>query len=66
MRASNLRVAFCGIGGGDATAQKNWDKNLDAYRSAKAQGISPAGTRASQIRAAVERSNQTGEAFVAS
>lgn len=66
LRAANLKVAFCGIGGGDATTQKNWDKSIEAYRAAKAQGIQPAGTKASQVRAAVEQSNRTGEAFVAS
>jgi hypothetical protein len=66
LRAANFRIAYCGVGGGDATTQKNWDKGIEAYRSAKAQGIQPAGTKLSQIRAAVEKSDRTGKAFVAS
>lgn len=66
LRAANLKVAYSGIGGGDATAQKKWDKNLQAYRDARAAGIQPAGTRPDQVRAAIEQSNKTGKAFVAS
>lgn len=65
-KARSLKVAYCGIGGGDATTQKNWDKNLDAYRAAKAQGIQPKSTRASAIQAAVMQSDKTGVAFKAS
>lgn len=65
-RAKTLKIAYCGIGGGDATTQKKWDRNLDAYRAAKAQGIQPKSTRASAIEAAVRQSDKTGTAFVAS
>lgn len=65
-RASNMRVAYSGIGGQDYTAQKKWDKELAEYRSARAQGIQPASTRTKDIRKAVEISNKTGRAFDAS
>lgn len=65
-KARSLKVAYCGIGGGDATSQKKWDANLDAYRSAKAQGIQPKSTRASAIEAAIRQSDKTGTAFKAS
>lgn len=62
-RAANLRIAFCGIGGGDATAQKQWDAELELYRSARAQGIQPDGTKAGQVQAALEASQAAGAAY---
>ena len=62
-RSANLRVAYAGIGGGDATSQKRWDKELSDYRNARAQGIQPASTKTKDIRKAVEISNKTGRAF---
>ena len=62
-RAANLRVAYCGIGGGDATAQKKWDAELNLYRSARAQGIQPDGTTTKKVVKALEMSNSTGAAY---
>ena len=50
-REANLRVAYCGVGGGDATKQKKWDNDLNAYYSARSEGIQPAGTARSQVEA---------------
>ena len=65
-RVKSIKVAYCGIGGGDATAQKKWDRNLDLYRKARAQGIQPTGTSQSKVMAAIKQSEKTGTAFVAS
>lgn len=66
MRAKNLRVAYCqSWKGHDATRQKNWDKNLAEYRSAREQGIDPKTTWPSDVKAAVEISDKTGVAFQA-
>jgi hypothetical protein len=62
-RAANLRVAYCGIGGGDATAQKRWDAELSLYRSARAQGIQPDGTTTKKVVKALEMSQATGAAY---
>ena len=62
-RAANLRVAFCGVGGGDATKQKKWDAELQSYRDARAAGIQPATTRSKDIKAAVALSDKAGRAF---
>lgn len=62
-RAANLRVAYCGIGGGDATEQKRWDDELSLYRSARAQGIQPEGTKTNQIMAAMKVSDAVGAAY---
>lgn len=61
-----MRVAYSGVGGLDYTAQKKWDKELDLYKSARAQGIQPASTKTRDIRKAIEISNKTGKAFDAS
>jgi hypothetical protein len=63
MRAKNIRVAYCGQGGGDATAQKATDRELHEYREARRQGVQPEGTRLPQIRAAMEASQETGVAY---
>lgn len=45
---------------------KKWDGELKAYRDARAQGIQPASTKMKDIKKAVEASDKTGKAFVAS
>lgn len=62
-RAANMRVAYCGIGGGDATAQKNWDDDLSLYRQARAQGIAPDGTTRNKVMAAIKASEKAGAAY---
>lgn len=62
-RAACLRVAYCGIGGGDATEQKRWDNELSAYRDARRQGIQPDGTTMPKVRQAMELSQQHGLAY---
>jgi hypothetical protein len=62
-RAANLRVAYCGIGGGDATEQKKWDQELSLYRAARAQGVQPDGTKGHQIEAALRASEAAGAAY---
>lgn len=64
-RAAAFKVAYCGIGGGDATAQKQWDRELDSYKAARAQGIQPRSTKKQDVEAAVKVSNMTGSAFQA-
>lgn len=66
LRAKNIRIAYCqSAAGKDATTQRKWDAELQAFRDATAQGIEPAGTSMRQVQAAVEQSNRTGEAFKA-
>lgn len=62
-RAANLKVAYCGIGGGDATAQKQWDSELSLYRQARRQGIRPDGTKTNKIMAALKASDAAGAAY---
>ena len=66
LKAKSLRVAYCNSASGqDATAQKAWDKNLDAYREARKQGIQPSSTQRDAVDRAVAISDATGTAFQA-
>lgn len=63
VRAKNAFIAYCGVGGGDATAQKHWDNELSAYRDARRQGIQPDGTTMSKVDAALRASDKAGAAY---
>ena len=59
-------VAYCNSAGGmDFTAQKKWDRDLDAYKDARRQGIQPATTKRKDVDAAVHMSNKTGAPYQA-
>ena len=45
--------------------RKRWDRELDAYSSARRQGVQPSGTSMEKITAAMEISNKTGTAYQA-
>ena len=60
VRAKSMKVAYCGVGGGDATAQKRWDANLQEYRDARAAGIQPKSTKIKDVRDAVTISEKIG------
>lgn len=62
LRAQNIRVAYCGIGGGDATVQRQWDRDNEAFRSAVRQGIHPKTTNRRDVEDAVILSDATGVA----
>jgi hypothetical protein len=47
----------------DGTAQKNWDRELSAYRDARRQGIQPDGTTMGKVEDAVRRSDTAGAAY---
>lgn len=67
LRSKNLKTAVSIPGKGyDRSREKAWSSRLDSYRAARAQGITPTGTKTSQIKAAVEFSDKTGTAFKAS
>lgn len=62
-RASRLRIAYCGVSGGDATRQKKWDAELAAYRAARKEGIQPDSTCMPDIAEAVRLSDKAGAAY---
>jgi len=65
-KAKNLQLAT-GDARGDViasgTTQKKWNSELEAYRSARAQGIQPNGTKRKQVEAAHEASEKLGSAY---
>lgn len=66
LRSKRSRVAYCNTAGGqDYTAQKKWDRELEAYRDAKAEGLQPSGTKMHQITAAKAIADATGTAYKA-
>ena len=65
LRSKNAGVMGLESTGGDYSAQKKWDKELDLYRTTRAQGIQPDTTRTKDIRKALEVSDQTGTAYQA-
>jgi hypothetical protein len=66
VKAKGLRIAYANsAGGSDLSEQKRFDKNLDAYRAARAQGIQPAGTDRASVDRAVALSDVSGTAFQA-
>lgn len=67
LRNKNVIVGYAASSRGlDATKEKNWNKELDLYKSARAQGIQPASTKTADIRKAIDVSNKTGVAYDAS
>lgn len=66
LRGKGARVAYANSAKGlDYTQQKNWDRELDVYKQARAEGIQPAGTKRSQVERAVAISDATGQAYQA-
>ena len=66
MNDKGAKVAYANSAGGfDYTAQKAWDRNLDAYADAKRQGIQPATTQRKDVEQAVILSDHSGSAFQA-
>lgn len=64
MKAKNTRVGWAKSASGlDLSTEKRWDKELQDYRDARAQGVQPQGTQTHQIQAAMKLSDQTGRAF---
>lgn len=60
MRAKNLQL---NPNLSNTGASKAWDRELQAYRDARSQGIQPSGTTMNKIREAEEISQKTGQAF---
>jgi hypothetical protein len=62
------KISTLSLNAGEANSNltmssKKWDKELQAYRDARAQGIQPAGTSMTKVQEAVKISNETGKAY---
>ena len=67
LRGKGARVAYANSAGGwDYSTQKKWDRDLAAYKDARAQGIQPSGTDRKAVDRAVAISNEVGKAWDAS
>lgn len=66
LRGKAPRVAYANSAGGyDLTTQKTWDRDLDAYRAARKEGIQPASTSRESVDRAIAISDATGTAYQA-
>lgn len=66
LKGKSMRVAYCNSAGGmDYTAQKAHDRELAAYKDARAEGLQPSGTKLHQVENAKRISDATGTAFQA-
>lgn len=64
LRAKSVKVAYCNSANGhDATKQKRWDAELDAYKAARSEGIQPSGTTREAVDRAVRLSDAAGVAW---
>jgi len=62
-KISTLELNTGDAGRADSMSQKKWDKELQSYRDARAQGIQPAGTSTQAIREAHQASETLGKAY---
>jgi len=64
LRAGLPRIAYANSANNmDYSAQKAWDRELDSYREAKAEGLQPASTKQRDIDAAKRISDATGTPY---
>jgi hypothetical protein len=62
-KASTLQLSPGDAAHMKEVSSKKWDAELNAYSQARKQGIQPAGTKMSQIKAAVTASETIGRAY---
>ena len=65
-KVSNVQLSVGDANSGlteNGWTRKSWQGELDAYKSARAQGIQPESTKMADIQKAVDISNKTGHAF---
>lgn len=66
LRSKSVRAVGVDISKGfDGDTQKTWDRNLDAYRAARSEGIQPASTDRAAVDRAVRLSDAAGKAYEA-
>lgn len=61
LRAQGVAVMGLESTGNDFTRQKHWDRELQAYRDAVAEGLNPEGTTYKEIDAAKKAADLAGE-----
>lgn len=62
-KAKTLQLSSGDAASNKGMASKKWDAELNLYRTARAQGIQPAGTSTKQVQKAIDDSNKVGKAY---
>lgn len=65
-RAHGVSVGYCRSATNpryDTTAERQWNKELDLYETARKQGIQPDGTQTQAIRHALDESDRVGSPY---
>ena len=62
-KARTLQLSPGDAASNKGMASKKWDAELNLYRSARKQGIQPAGTSTKQVQKAIDDSNKVGKAY---
>ena len=62
-KVKTLELSTGDAGRAESMSDKKWNRELQDYRNARAQGIQPAGTSSKQIQDAHEASDKLGKAY---
>jgi hypothetical protein len=62
-KAKGLQLNPGDAAGSKAMPKKQWDRELNMYKSAREQGIQPAGTSEAKVREALDKSDKAGRAY---
>jgi len=62
-KARTLQLSPGDAAGNKAMSNKKWNAELNLYKSAREQGIQPAGTATKQVQKAIDDSNRVGKAY---
>jgi hypothetical protein len=62
-KAKTLQLSPGDAAGNKAMSAKKWNAELNLYKSAREQGIQPAGTATKQVQKAIDDSNKVGKAY---
>jgi hypothetical protein len=62
-KLGTLQLSPGDAGRADSMSDKKWNAELKAYKSARDQGIQPAGTSMRKIQDAIDKSDKAGKAY---
>jgi hypothetical protein len=62
-KIGTLQLSPGDASGSKGMSNKKWNAELDLYKSARDQGIQPAGTSTKQVQKAIDDSNKVGKAY---
>jgi hypothetical protein len=62
-KVGTLQLSPGDAGRADSMSDKKWKAELNLYKSAREQGIQPAGTSTKLVQKAIDDSNKVGKAY---